>query len=83
MMQLPIKDGVVSSPYPPVELIDDERLYQHIKKRFLEHGDKPALVESGDGVLLDKKLLDRILLSTPAQPSKFATALLRAVFTVE
>ncbi|KAH7939172.1 hypothetical protein HPB52_008042 [Rhipicephalus sanguineus] len=43
-MEAPIKDGVVSSPYPPVELIQDETLYQHIQKRFLEHGDKPALV---------------------------------------
>ncbi|KAL1481192.1 hypothetical protein MTO96_002420 [Rhipicephalus appendiculatus] len=43
MMQAPIKDGVVSSPYPPVELIQDETFYQHIRKRFLEHGDKPAL----------------------------------------
>ncbi|KAL1481089.1 hypothetical protein MTO96_050474 [Rhipicephalus appendiculatus] len=40
-------------------------------------------VDIGDGVLLDKKLLDRISLSTPTQPSKFARALLRAVFTAE
>ncbi|KAL1443010.1 hypothetical protein MTO96_046138, partial [Rhipicephalus appendiculatus] len=40
-------------------------------------------VDIGDGVLLDKKLLDRISLSTPTQPSKFARALLQAVFTVE
>ncbi|KAH7943925.1 hypothetical protein HPB52_013174 [Rhipicephalus sanguineus] len=42
-----------------------------------------AQVDIGDGVLLDKKLLERISLSTPTQPSKFARALLRAVFTVE
>ncbi|XP_049274278.1 luciferin 4-monooxygenase [Rhipicephalus sanguineus] len=48
MMEAPIKDGVVSSPYPPVELIQDETLYQHIQKRFLEHGDKPALERNGE-----------------------------------
>ncbi|KAL1443781.1 hypothetical protein MTO96_045834 [Rhipicephalus appendiculatus] len=42
-----------------------------------------AQVDIGDGVLLDKKLLERISLSTPTQPSKFARALLRAVFTAE
>ncbi|KAL1481194.1 hypothetical protein MTO96_002422 [Rhipicephalus appendiculatus] len=44
MMQAPIKNGVVSSPYPPVELPQDETLYQLIKKRFLEYGDKLALI---------------------------------------
>ncbi|KAH7939177.1 hypothetical protein HPB52_008047 [Rhipicephalus sanguineus] len=48
MIEAPIKDGVVSSPYPPVELIQDQALYQHIKKRFLEHCDKPALERNGE-----------------------------------
>ncbi|XP_075738884.1 uncharacterized protein LOC119180693 [Rhipicephalus microplus] len=42
-----------------------------------------AQVDIGDGVLIDEKLLERITLSTQTQPSKFARALLRAVFTVE
>ncbi|KAH6924148.1 hypothetical protein HPB50_012812 [Hyalomma asiaticum] len=47
-MQAPINDGILSSPYPPVELPQNDSLYQHIKKRFLEFGDQPALVRNGE-----------------------------------
>ncbi|KAH6924147.1 hypothetical protein HPB50_012811 [Hyalomma asiaticum] len=49
-MQAPITDGIVSSPYPPVKLPQNESLYQHIKKRFLEFGDQPALVRNGESL---------------------------------
>uniref|UniRef100_L7M226 Putative acyl-coa synthetase n=1 Tax=Rhipicephalus pulchellus TaxID=72859 RepID=L7M226_RHIPC len=47
-MEVPVKDGVVSSPYPVVDLLQDESFYQHIKKRFLEHAEKPALERNGE-----------------------------------
>lgn len=43
----PIKDYVVSSPYPAVELLPDESFYQHVQRRFLERSDKPALERDG------------------------------------
>ncbi|KAL1484286.1 hypothetical protein MTO96_032660 [Rhipicephalus appendiculatus] len=48
MTKAPIKDGVVSSPYPPIELPRDESFYQYVRRRFLERADQPALVWSGE-----------------------------------
>ncbi|KAH6923916.1 hypothetical protein HPB50_009427 [Hyalomma asiaticum] len=50
IMQAPITDGIVSSPYPPVDLLENESLYQHIKKRFSELGDQPALIRNGESL---------------------------------
>ncbi|XP_054922320.1 uncharacterized protein [Dermacentor andersoni] len=47
-IRAPIKDGVVSSPYPPVELRDDETFYQYIKRCFLERAEWLALERSGE-----------------------------------
>ncbi|XP_065302624.1 uncharacterized protein [Dermacentor albipictus] len=47
-IRAPINDGVVSSPYPPVELRDDETFYQYIKRCFLEKAGQPALERSGE-----------------------------------
>lgn len=48
MTKVPIKDGVVSSPYPPIELPRDESFYQYVRRRFLERPHQPALVRSGE-----------------------------------
>ncbi|KAH7939470.1 hypothetical protein HPB52_012776 [Rhipicephalus sanguineus] len=48
MTRTPIKDGVVSSPYPPIELPQNESFYQLVTRRFLQHADQPALVRSGE-----------------------------------
>ncbi|XP_070380692.1 uncharacterized protein [Dermacentor albipictus] len=40
-------------------------------------------LDIGDGVLVEKQLVDRISLSAKHQPSKFARALLRVVFSPE
>ncbi|KAL1443701.1 hypothetical protein MTO96_045875 [Rhipicephalus appendiculatus] len=48
MTKAPIQDGVVSSPHPPIELPQDESFYQHVRRRFLERADQPALVRSGE-----------------------------------
>ncbi|XP_077538965.1 uncharacterized protein LOC144151717 [Haemaphysalis longicornis] len=42
-----IKGGVVLSPYPPVELIPKESLYQYLKRRFLPRAHEPALERNG------------------------------------
>ncbi|XP_037521333.2 uncharacterized protein LOC119398569 [Rhipicephalus sanguineus] len=78
------------------ELLDIKKMAKNLRKATSQLADAvssvaspapvtvpAAQVDIGDGVLLDKKLLERISLSTPTQPSKFARALLRAVFTVE
>lgn len=39
----PIKDGIVSSPYPPLKLRDDKTFYQYIGRCFLERAERPAL----------------------------------------
>ncbi|KAH6924140.1 hypothetical protein HPB50_012804 [Hyalomma asiaticum] len=48
MTKAPIKDSVVSSPYPPIELRQDESFYQYVRRSFLERADQPALVQSGE-----------------------------------
>ncbi|KAK8783577.1 hypothetical protein V5799_010058 [Amblyomma americanum] len=42
-IKAPVRDGIVSSPYPPVELLENESFYQYVRKRFSALADKPAL----------------------------------------
>lgn len=85
-----IKDKYVEAK----ELLDIKKMASNLRKATSQLTDSlssaasPAIVPAaqvdiGDGVLIDEKLLERITLSTQTQPSKFARALLRAVFTVE
>ncbi|XP_077538556.1 luciferin 4-monooxygenase-like isoform X2 [Haemaphysalis longicornis] len=46
-LKAPVKDGVVLSPYPPLELIPDESFYQHLQRRFLPRADELALERNG------------------------------------
>ncbi|XP_077486764.1 uncharacterized protein LOC144098086 [Amblyomma americanum] len=55
-LNAPIKDNVVYSPYPPVELLPDESFYQHIQKRFLQLGDQPALERRGTWLSFEEVL---------------------------
>ncbi|XP_075551113.1 uncharacterized protein LOC142584762 isoform X2 [Dermacentor variabilis] len=52
----PIKECVVSSPYPALELLPDESFYQHVQRRFLERPDKPALERDGKWLSFAKVL---------------------------
>lgn len=85
-----IKDKYIEAK----ELLDIKKMASNLRKATSQLTDSlssaasPAIVPAaqvdiGDGVLIDEKLLERITLSTQTQPSKFARALLRAVFTVE
>ncbi|KAL1469891.1 hypothetical protein MTO96_024764 [Rhipicephalus appendiculatus] len=47
-LRAPVKDGIVYSPYPALELRDDETFYQYIKRRFLERAALPALERNGE-----------------------------------
>ncbi|CAN7981577.1 unnamed protein product [Ixodes pacificus] len=49
-LQATIEDGVVFSPYPQVELHEDQSFYQYLAKQLEEFGDKPTL--EADGVWL-------------------------------
>lgn len=49
-LQAVIKDGIVFSPYPEVELDETETFYQYLEKQLKGYGDKPAL--EADGVWL-------------------------------
>ncbi|XP_077485536.1 uncharacterized protein LOC144096603 [Amblyomma americanum] len=46
-IKAPVRDGIVSSPYPPVELLENESFYQYVRKRFSALADKPALERNG------------------------------------
>ncbi|KAL3243685.1 hypothetical protein MRX96_020122 [Rhipicephalus microplus] len=50
-MKAPIKDGIVYSPYPEVEL-DNGSFFEAIKKACLNDGGKPILID--DSVTLTK-----------------------------
>ncbi|XP_050026994.1 uncharacterized protein [Dermacentor andersoni] len=52
----PIKEYVVSSPYPALELLPDESFYKHVQRRFLERPDKPALERDGKWLSFAKVL---------------------------
>ncbi|CAN8017101.1 unnamed protein product [Ixodes persulcatus] len=49
-LQTTIEDGVVFSPYPQVELHEDQSFYQYLARQLEEFGDKPTL--EADGVWL-------------------------------
>ncbi|KAG0418851.1 hypothetical protein HPB47_004546, partial [Ixodes persulcatus] len=49
-LQATIEDGVVFSPYPQVELHEDQSFYQYLARQLEEFGDKPTL--EADGVWL-------------------------------
>ncbi|XP_065307913.2 BEN domain-containing protein 5-like [Dermacentor albipictus] len=77
------------------QLLDLEKMAKNLKKATQELTGAMSVASSapatlpvckldiGDGVLVEKQLVDRISLSAKHQPSKFARALLRVVFSPE